>query len=125
MYGFANIASRGRQRDVRHFLSSPRRRVCAPAPPSSSWATGAVGLLGVLSAKQMGAQQIIAMNRHETRQKLAREFGATEVVTERGEEGAARILDLTNGIGADSALECVGTQESMWQAIGATRPGGY
>ena len=86
---------------------------------------GAVGLLGVLSAKQMGAERIIAMSRHEARQKLAREFGATDIVTERGDEGVARIKDLTNGIGADSVLECVGTQESMMQAIRSTRPGGY
>ena len=86
---------------------------------------GAVGLLGVLSAKQMGAERIIAMSRHETRQKLAREFGATDIVTERGEDGVARILEMTKGIGADSVLECVGTQESMMQAIHATRRGGY
>jgi threonine dehydrogenase-like Zn-dependent dehydrogenase len=86
---------------------------------------GAVGLLGVLSAKQMGAGRIIAMSRHESRQKLAREFGATDIVTERGDEGVARIKELTNGIGADSVLECVGTQESMMQAIRSTRPGGY
>ena len=86
---------------------------------------GAVGLLGVLSARQMGAERIIAMSRHETRQQLAREFGATDIVTERGEEGAAKIRELTKGVGADSVLECVGTQESMWQAIQATRPGGY
>jgi threonine dehydrogenase-like Zn-dependent dehydrogenase len=85
---------------------------------------GAVGLLGVLSAKQMGAGRIIAMSRHDSRQKLAREFGATDIVTERGDEGVARIKELTNGIGADSVLECVGTQESMMQAIRATRPGG-
>ncbi len=85
---------------------------------------GAVGLLGVLSARQMGAEQIIAMSRHESRQKLAREFGATDIVTERGEEGVARIKELTNGIGADAVLECVGTQESMMQAIRSTRPGG-
>ena len=86
---------------------------------------GAVGLLGVLSAKQMGAERIIAMSRHEKRQNLALEFGATEIVTERGDEGVVRIMDLTNGIGADSVLECVGTQESMMQAIHAARPGGY
>ena len=86
---------------------------------------GAVGLLGVLSAKQMGAERIIAMSRHEARQKLAREFGATDIVTERGDEGVARIKELTKGVGADSVLECVGTQESMRQAISATRPGGY
>jgi threonine dehydrogenase-like Zn-dependent dehydrogenase len=86
---------------------------------------GAVGLLGILSARQLGAERIIAMSRHEQRQQLAREFGATDVVTERGKEGVARILDLTKGIGADSVLECVGTQESMMQAIRAARPGGY
>src|SRR6266851_9788937 len=82
---------------------------------------GAVGLLGVLSAKQMGAARIIAMSRHSSRQKLAREFGATDIVTERGDEGVARIKELTDGIGADSVLECVGTQESMMQAIRCTR----
>ncbi len=86
---------------------------------------GAVGLLGVLSAKQMGAERIIAMSRHKSRQKLARAFGATDVVAERGDEAVARIMDLTNGIGADSVLECVGTQEAMLQAIRCTRKGGY
>lgn len=85
---------------------------------------GAVGLLGVLSAKHMGAERIIAMSRHEKRQHLAKEFGATDIVTERGDEGVERIKDLTRGIGADSVLECVGTQESMQQAIQSTRPGG-
>jgi threonine dehydrogenase-like Zn-dependent dehydrogenase len=86
---------------------------------------GAVGLLAVLSAKQMGAERIIAMSRHATREKLARDFGATDIVTERGEDGISRIKDLTKGLGADSVLECVGTQESMKQAIGAARPGGH
>jgi threonine dehydrogenase-like Zn-dependent dehydrogenase len=86
---------------------------------------GAVGLLGVLSAKQIGAERIIAMSRHQSRQKLAREFGATDIVTERGDEGVQRIKELTNGIGADSVLECVGTQQSMMQAIQSTRRGGY
>src|SRR6266540_2702235 len=86
---------------------------------------GAVGLLAVLSAKQMGADRILAMSRHEPRQKLAREFGATHIVTERGDEGVARINELTDGIGADSVLECVGTQESMMQAIRSARRGGY
>jgi threonine dehydrogenase-like Zn-dependent dehydrogenase len=86
---------------------------------------GAVGLLGVLSARQMGAERIIAMSRHAPRQKLARGFGATDIVTERGDEGVARIKELTNGIGADSVLECVGTHESMMQAISSARPGGY
>ena len=85
---------------------------------------GAVGLLGVLSAKQMGAARIIAMSRHPARQQLACEFGATDIVTERGDEGVARIKELTNGSGADAVLECVGTQESMMQAIRSTRPGG-
>jgi threonine dehydrogenase-like Zn-dependent dehydrogenase len=86
---------------------------------------GAVGLLGLLSAKQMGAERIIAMSRHEKRTQLAREFGATDIVTERGDEGVARIMDLTHGLGADSVLECVGTQESMMQAIRSARKGGY
>jgi threonine dehydrogenase-like Zn-dependent dehydrogenase len=86
---------------------------------------GAVGLLGVLSAKQMRAERIIAMSRHETRQKIAREFGATDIVVERGDEGVKRILDMTKGVGAESVLECVGTQESMTQAIQSTRRGGY
>ncbi len=86
---------------------------------------GAVGLMGVLSAKLMGAERIIAMSRHARRAQLAREFGATDVVEERGDDGVARILEMTKGIGADSALECVGTQESMLQAIHATRKGGY
>ena len=85
---------------------------------------GAVGLLGVLSAQQMGAERIIAMSRHESRQKLAREFGATDIVTERGDKGVARIMELTKGIGADAVLECVGTQESMMQAIRSARKGG-
>jgi len=86
---------------------------------------GAVGLLGVLSARRMGAERIVVMSRHEARQKLAREFGATDIVTERGDAGVARIKELTKGIGADSVLECVGTQESMVQAIQSTRPGGF
>ena len=86
---------------------------------------GAVGLCAVLAARQMGAERIIALSRHESRRKLAHEFGATDIVIERGEEGVARIKELTGGIGADSVLECVGTQESMMQAIRSTRPGGY
>jgi threonine dehydrogenase-like Zn-dependent dehydrogenase len=85
---------------------------------------GAVGLLGVLAAKQKGAARIIAMSRHASRQQLAREFGATDIVSERGDEGVARIGDLTAGLGADAVLECVGTRESMMQAIRSTRPGG-
>ncbi len=85
---------------------------------------GAVGLLGVLSAKQMGAARIIAMSRHATRQELATEFGATDIVPERGDNAVSRVQELTAGVGADSVLECVGTQESMMQAIRSTRPGG-
>jgi threonine dehydrogenase-like Zn-dependent dehydrogenase len=84
---------------------------------------GAVGLMGVLAAKQMGAERIIAMSRHKTRQDLALEFGATDIIAERGEAGVARIKELTNRIGADSVLECVGTKESMDQAIQCARPG--
>ena len=86
---------------------------------------GAVGLMATLSAKQLGAERIIVMSRHEARQQLAREYGATDIVAERGAEGIARIKELTRGIGADAVLECVGTQESMQQAIGVARPGGY
>ena len=86
---------------------------------------GAVGLLAMLSAKQMGAERIIAMSRHVGRQKLAREFGATDIVSERGDDGITRVLELTKGIGADSVLECVGTQQSMMPAIRSARKGGY
>jgi len=86
---------------------------------------GAVGLLGVLAARQLGAERIIAMSRHADRQALAREFGATDVVTERGDDGVAAVKELTGGLGAHSVLEAVGTQESMMQAIRSTRPGGH
>src|SRR5438270_1350065 len=82
---------------------------------------GAVGLLGVLAARHLGAQRIIAMSRHAPRQQLAREFGATDIVSERGDEGVAMVKDLTNGLGAHSVIEAVGTQESMLQAIRSTR----
>ncbi|UFS65316.1 zinc-dependent alcohol dehydrogenase family protein [Paracoccus denitrificans] len=85
---------------------------------------GAVGLMGVLAAKQMGAERIIAMSRHKSRQDLALEYGATDIVSERGEAGVARIKELTGNVGADSVLECVGTNESMHQAINCARPGG-
>ncbi|GAA3250227.1 zinc-dependent alcohol dehydrogenase family protein [Dactylosporangium siamense] len=86
---------------------------------------GAVGLLGVLAAKELGAERIIAMSRHESRQKLALEYGATDIVTTRGDAGVAEVKDLTGGLGAHSVIEAVGTQESMLQAIAATRPGGH
>src|SRR3954452_7829276 len=86
---------------------------------------GAVGLLGVLAAEQLGAERIIAFSRHADRQRLAREYGATDIVATRGDEGVAAIKELTNGLGAHSVIEAVGTQESMMQAIRATRPGGH
>ncbi|MDO5645947.1 MAG: zinc-dependent alcohol dehydrogenase family protein [Dermabacter sp.] len=86
---------------------------------------GAVGLMGVLAAKQMGAERIIAMSRHPERQRLAREYGATDIVTERGDAGAAKIKELTGGLGAHSVIEAVGTEESLRQAIHSTRPGGH
>ena len=85
---------------------------------------GAVGLCAVIAAREMGAERIVAMSRHEPRQELAREFGATDIVTERGAEGVARVKDLTGGIGADSVLECVGTGQAMRQALQSARPGG-
>ena len=86
---------------------------------------GAVGLLAVLAAQQLGAERIIAMSRHASRQALAREFGATDIVEERGDDGVATIKELTDGLGAHSVVEAVGTQESMMQAIRAARPGGH
>jgi threonine dehydrogenase-like Zn-dependent dehydrogenase len=102
--------------------------VAAEAGPGKTVAVvgdGAVGLLAVLAASQLGAERIIAMSRHEPRQRLAREYGATDIVTERGDAGVARIKELTGGLGAHSVVEAVGTRESMLQAIGATRPGGH
>lgn len=86
---------------------------------------GAVGLLAILAAKQMGAERIIAMSRHADRQKLAREFGATDIVAERGEEGVAKVMELTGNIGAHSTVEAVGLSQSMETAIAVTRPGGH
>ncbi|EYT53641.1 IMP dehydrogenase [Leucobacter sp. UCD-THU] len=86
---------------------------------------GAVGLMGVLAAKQLGAERIIAMSHHPERQRLAREFGATDIVEERGSEGAARIRELTGGLGAHSVIEAVGTEESLLQAIRSCRAGGH
>lgn len=85
---------------------------------------GAVGLCGVIAASVLGAERIVAMSRHEPRQELARAFGATHVVAARGEEGVAEVRELTDGIGADAVLECVGTNDAMTTAIGVTRPGG-
>jgi threonine dehydrogenase-like Zn-dependent dehydrogenase len=85
---------------------------------------GAVGLCGVIAARELGAGRIIVMSRSRPRQKLALEFGASDIVTERGDEGAAAVKDLTGGIGADVVLECVGNSESMQQALHSARPGG-
>jgi threonine dehydrogenase-like Zn-dependent dehydrogenase len=85
---------------------------------------GAVGLCAVLAAKRLGASRIVAMSRHADRQAIAREFGATDVVPERGDEGVARIKEMFDGVGPDCVLECVGTKESMDQAIRSARPGG-
>ena len=97
----------------------------APGKTAVIVGDGAVGLSAVIAARHMGAERIIAMSRHEDRQRLAREFGATDIVTERGDEGVARIKDMTDGLGAHSVIEAVGTQESMMQAIRSTRPGGH
>lgn len=85
---------------------------------------GAVGLCAVLASKRLGASRIIAMSRHADRQAVAREFGATDIVEQRGDEGVASVKELLDGIGADCVLECVGTEESMDQAIRSARPGG-
>jgi threonine dehydrogenase-like Zn-dependent dehydrogenase len=102
--------------------------VAAEAGPGKTVAVvgdGAVGLLGVLAAKQLGAERIIAFSRHADRQALAREFGATAIIEERGDEGVAKLKEMTDGLGAHSTIEAVGTQEAMMQAINATRPGGH
>jgi len=102
--------------------------VAAAAGPGKTVAVvgdGAVGLLGVLAARQLGAERIIAMSRHEPRQQLALQYGATDIVTERGDDGVARIKEMTGGYGAHSVIEAVGTQESVMQAIRSTRPGGH
>ncbi|MCJ1674466.1 zinc-dependent alcohol dehydrogenase family protein [Rathayibacter sp. VKM Ac-2929] len=102
--------------------------VAAEAGPGKTVAVvgdGAVGLMAILAAKQLGAERIIAMSRHKDRQELARFYGATDIVEERGDEGVARIKELTDGLGAHSVVEAVGTQESFMQAVGATRGGGH
>jgi threonine dehydrogenase-like Zn-dependent dehydrogenase len=86
---------------------------------------GAVGLLAVLAARELGAARIIAMSRHEPRARLAREYGASTILEDRGDEGAAGVRELTDGLGAHSVIDAVGTQESMEQAIRSARPGGH
>jgi threonine dehydrogenase-like Zn-dependent dehydrogenase len=85
---------------------------------------GAVGLCGVIAAKRLGAEQIIILGHHADRTALAKEFGATDVVSERGEEAVERVRELTDGFGAHSVLECVGTEQSTLTAISIARPGG-
>ena len=84
---------------------------------------GAVGLFGVLSASLLGAETIIAMSRHEPRQEIARAFGATDIVAERDRAAVEAVLEITDGVGADAVLECVGTDQSMQTAFGVARPG--
>jgi threonine dehydrogenase-like Zn-dependent dehydrogenase len=101
--------------------------VVAKVGPGKSVAVvgdGAVGLCGVIAAKRLGAEQIIIMGRHPDRIALAKEFGATDVVTERGDEAVERVRELTGGFGAHSVLECVGLEQSMLTAISIARPGG-
>ncbi|MER7363124.1 zinc-dependent alcohol dehydrogenase family protein [Nonomuraea wenchangensis] len=102
--------------------------VAAEAGPGRTVAVvgdGAVGLLGVLAARRLGAERVVIFSRHADRQKLATEFGATDILTERGDDGVEALKELTGGLGAHSVIEAVGTQESMMQAIRSTRPGGY
>lgn len=101
--------------------------VAAGVRPGSKVAVvgdGAVGLCGVLAARRLGAEQVVAMSRHPQRQQVAREFGASDIIEARGDEGAAAVRELFGGIGADAVLECVGTKESMQQALDSLRPGG-
>ena len=97
----------------------------APGKTVAVVGDGAVGLLGVLAAKQMGAERIVLMSRNAERQKLGTAFGATDIIAERGDDGVARIREMTSGLGAHSVIEAVGTQEAMMQAIRSTRPGGH
>jgi hypothetical protein len=100
--------------------------VCSGVRPGSTVAVvgdGAVGLCGVLAAKRLGAERIVALSRHADRQRLAREFGATDVVAERGKAAIEAVKDMTDGIGVDAAMECVGTGQAMETAIAIARPG--
>ena len=112
----------GRLRRAGHWLVRRGRRQRRPGKTVAVVGDGAVGLLAVLAARQLGAERIIAMSRHESRQKLAREFGATDIVTERGDEGVAHIREHDRRIRRDAVVEGVGTQESMMQAIRSDPP---
>jgi threonine dehydrogenase-like Zn-dependent dehydrogenase len=96
----------------------------APGKTAAVVGDGAVGLCGVIAAKRLGAEQIIILGRHEARTRLARDLGATDIVSERGQEAVERVLELTGGAGAHSVLECVGLKQSMETAIAIARPGG-
>ena len=84
---------------------------------------GAVGLCGVLAAQVMGAETVVAMSRHEPRQRIAREFGATHIVAERGDEGIERVMEITGGVGGDAVLQSVGNDAAIQQAVAVARPG--
>jgi threonine dehydrogenase-like Zn-dependent dehydrogenase len=101
--------------------------VCADVRPGSTVVVvgdGAVGLSGVLAASQLGAERVIAMSRHADRQAIARAFGATDVVAQRGDDGVEQVMEMTGGVGADAVLECVGTEDSVAQALRSARAGG-
>jgi threonine dehydrogenase-like Zn-dependent dehydrogenase len=100
--------------------------VCADVKPGGTVAVvgdGAVGLSGVLAAKRLGAQRVIALSRNPARQQVARDFGATDVVEERGEAATEAVMELTAGVGVDATLECVGTGQAMQTALSIARPG--
>jgi threonine dehydrogenase-like Zn-dependent dehydrogenase len=95
----------------------------APGSTAVVVGDGAVGLCGVLAAAELGAERVVAMSRHEPRQKIAERFGATHIIAERGEDGEQQVLDLTDGVGADAVLECVGTDGAIKTAFKVARPG--
>jgi threonine dehydrogenase-like Zn-dependent dehydrogenase len=108
------------------FATGHHAAVCADVKSGGTVAVvgdGAVGLSGVLAAKRIGADRIIALSRHADRQELAREFGATDIVEQRGDEATEAVMDLTNGVGVDATLECVGTGQAMETALSIARPG--
>lgn len=101
--------------------------VCAEVKAGDTVAVvgdGAVGLCGIIAAKKLGAKRIIALSRNPARQKVAQEFGATDIVAERGDDAVKKVMELTDGVGANASLECVGTDQSIETAAGITRPGG-
>jgi threonine dehydrogenase-like Zn-dependent dehydrogenase len=100
--------------------------VCADVKAGATVAVvgdGAVGLSGIIAAKRLGAERVIALSRNPVRQAVAREFGATDVVEERGAQATDSVLQLTDGVGVDATLECVGTGQAMETAISIARPG--